>query len=139
MRLLLCLALLPGSALAETVVARHTIRANTILTEADLALQPTGTAGALDNIDLAIGQEARVTLYANRPIRPEDLGPPALVDRNQIVTLIYATGPLNIHAEGRALARGGLGDAVRVMNLSSRTTVSGFVAADGSVRVGPAP
>ena len=32
-----------------------------------------------------------------------------------------------------------VGDVIRVMNLSSRTTVSGRIAADGSVHVGLAP
>ena len=48
----------------------------------------------------------------------------------------YASGPLRIVTEGRALDRAGAGEPVRVMNLASRQTVTGTVAADGSIEVG---
>ena len=37
--------------------------------------------------------------------------------------------------EGRALARAGAGDYVRVMNLASRATVMGRVLQDGQIEV----
>jgi flagellar basal body P-ring formation protein FlgA len=61
---------------------------------------------------------------------------PALVNRNQVVPLIYAQGNLTIVAEGRSLDRAGLGEMVRAMNLASRTTVSGIVTESGAIRVG---
>ena len=70
------------------------------------------------------------------PLRPEDLGAPALVERNQIVSLVYRSGGLVILADGRALARGAEGDVIRVMNLASKTTVSGRVGPDGRILVG---
>jgi flagellar basal body P-ring formation protein FlgA len=53
--------------------------------------------------------------------------------------LRYAAGPLAITTEGRALARGGAGDVIRVLNLSSRNTVTGRVQPDGAVSVGTYP
>ena len=50
--------------------------------------------------------------------------------------MIYADGPLRIATEGRALDRAAAGEAVRVMNLASRQTVTGTVAPDGSIEVG---
>ncbi|MEM9971263.1 MAG: flagella basal body P-ring formation protein FlgA, partial [Pseudomonadota bacterium] len=44
---------------------------------------------------------------------------------------------LTIRTEGRVLDRGAVGDRVRVMNLTSRSTVSGIVAAGGTVVVSP--
>ena len=82
-----------------------------------------------------IGQEARTALYANRPILFDQLGPPALIERNQIIQLKFAGSSLVISTEGRALERGGVGDRVRIMNLSSRTTLFGYVQADGHVAV----
>ena len=134
--LLLALA---GPAGAETLVPSRTIRAQDIIAAEDLLVIARTTPGALSDPLEAVGLEARTTLYANRPIRPGDIGAPALIDRNQIVPLNYVTGGLRILTEGRALARGGAGDVIRVMNLSSRTTVSGRIAADGSVHVGLAP
>lgn len=132
--LLLCLC---TPAMAETVIAQRTIRAQQIVAAEDLALSPARTAGAISDPAEAVGLEARVAIYAGRPLRPGDLGPPALVARNQIVPLAWHSGPLRILTEGRALERAGPGESLRVMNLSSRTTVTGRVAADGSVIVGP--
>ncbi len=120
---------------ADTVMPVRTLRAQTILTAADLVVSPVDIAGAATRIEDVVGQEARTALYAGRPVRLQDVGPPAVVDRNQIITLIYASSGLQIVAEGRSLSRAGVGDAVRVMNMSSRTTVSGTVQPDGTVRV----
>lgn len=135
--LILALLLVVTPALADTVIAARTIRAQTLLTEGDVTLVRGDVAGAYAALDEVIGQEARVALYAGRPIRSNEVGPPALVDRNQIVVLIYRSGGLTMAAEGRALARAGVGDTLRVMNLVSRQTVTGLVRDDGSVTVGP--
>ena len=79
--------------------------------------------------------EARVTLYAGRPIPLASLGPPAVVERNQLVTLIFQRGGLEIRADGRALGRGAEGDEIRIMNLGSRSTVTGTIAGPGLVSV----
>ncbi|WP_323763949.1 flagellar basal body P-ring formation chaperone FlgA [Marinovum sp.] len=137
MRLALALlsVCLAGAALAETVVPARTLRANTIIAPTDLTMRSTDVPGALSDPDQIIGRETRVTLYAGRPIRPGDIGPPALVTRNQIVTLHFTAGGLRILADGRALGRGGAGDRIRVMNLSSRATLFGTVQPDGTINV----
>ena len=126
-----------GPVAADTVVATRTIRPQSVLTLADLALQEGDMPGAFDRPEALIGQETRVVLYAGRPVLPEDVGPPAIVERNQIVTLAYDRAGLSIRVEGRSLARAAVGETVRVMNLSSRSTLSGRVQADGTVLVSP--
>ena len=134
---LLVAALIPALPVsAETLVAARTIRAQAILAPSDIALADAHTPGALTDPADAVGLEARVVLYAGRPIRPGDLGPPATVTRNQTVTLLYRSGGLTIATEGRALGRGGPGDAIRVMNTASRSTVTGTVTETGAVLVG---
>lgn len=125
----------PGA--ADTIVAAHTIRAQAILSAADVVVVPGSIVGAYTAIDEIVGQEARVAIYAGRPVRHEEVGPPAVIERNQIVTLIYASPTLNIVAEGRALGRAGVGDLLKVMNLTSRQTVTGAVRKDGTVSVSP--
>lgn len=122
---------------ADIVLAAKTMRAHTLLTESDLKVSDGDLPGTYIAIEDLIGQETRVVLYAGRPIRIDDIGPPALVDRNQIVVLLYTIGGLTIATEGRSMARGGLGDRIRVMNLSSRSTVNGTIQANGSVSVAP--
>ena len=91
--------------------------------------------GELSRPEDVVGLEARVVLYEGRPILASDVGPAAIIERNQIVTLVFSKGTLSIATEARALGRGGIGDAIRVMNLASRNTVSGTVTPDGSVVV----
>ena len=136
MRVLIAiLALFPAFAVAETVVPNRTIRAKEIILAGDLEIKPLDSAGAFRDPTELIGQEARVALYLGRPIRAADVGPPAIVDRNDLVTLVFHQVALSITAEGRALGRGAVGDRIRVMNLTSRTTVTGIVRADGKIEV----
>jgi flagellar basal body P-ring formation protein FlgA len=134
-RLLFILAL-AAPASAESVVATRTIRAKTLIGPEDLTLVSAELPGALNDPAAALGQEARVAIYAGKPVRPSDFGPPTLVDRNQLVTLVYVSGGLAISTEGRALGRGAAGENIRVMNLGSRNTVTGRIGPDGAVYVG---
>ncbi len=134
------LAACPGApALADDVlVATRTLRASVTIAPADVALVAgSPSPGSATRPEQAIGMEARVTLYAGRPIPLASLAPPAMVERNQTVQLFFLQGGLEIRAEGRALGRAGEGETVRVMNLASRSTVSGRVAAPGIVEVLP--
>lgn len=131
---LLFLTALPAA--ADSVVATRTLRAQTVIVPEDLNLVAADLPGALTDPAAAYGLETRVAIYAGRPVREEDIGQPTLVQRNQLVTLIYVSAALAISTEGRALARGSEGEVVRVLNLASRTTISGRVGPDGAVYVG---
>lgn len=126
-----------GPASADSLVATRTIRAQSLIAPQDVTLVAAAIPGALDHADLAVGLETRIAIYAGRPILADAIGPAAIIARNQIVTLVFGGSGLTITAEGRALARGGVGDRVQVMNLTSRNTVFGHIAADGTVRVTP--
>jgi len=130
------LLLTAAPVMADSVVATRTIRPHALIGPDDLTLVAAELPGALDDPAKALGLEARVAIYAGRPVRQGDLGPPTLVQRNQVVALVYATGGLAIATEGRALARGSVGEVIRVLNLASRTTVSGRIGRDGAVYVG---
>lgn len=120
---------------AQTVVAAHAIRARSIIMPEDLAVLDIDTVGGIaDAVDI-IGLEARVNLYAGRVIRVSEIGAPAILERNQLVIMVYNIGLLSISAEGRVLDRAGVGDLVRVMNLDSRLTVTGRVLVDGTIEV----
>jgi flagella basal body P-ring formation protein FlgA len=121
-------------AFADVIVPTRTIRAQEIIGPDDLLLRQGEGGGSVTLQDL-IGKEARVALYPGRAVHPHHVGPPTVVDRNQVVPLIYARGGVRIVTEGRALARAGAGDYVRVMNLASRATVMGRVSSDGQIEV----
>lgn len=125
-----------STAEADALVATRTIRAQEIISPGDLELKPINVSGGLTDPSVLIGQEARVALYPGRPIRTSDVAAPALVERNQIIPLIYVRGMLEISAEARALGRAAAGDRIRVMNLSSRNSVFATIGDDGSAYVG---
>lgn len=122
-------------ALPDIVVPAHTIRPQTIIAPDDLVMRDLAVPGAVADPELLIGMETRVALYANRPIQPGDVGFPATVERNQLITLVYQSSTLLISTEGRALDRAGPGDMIQVMNLTSRTTVAARIGADGAAYV----
>lgn len=134
-RLALTLCVLSSVSLADTVVPASTLRANTVIGPGHLTVIERDIPGAVTRVDDLIGLETRVTLYAGRPIFSNDVGPPAVVQPNQLVTLIYQTNGLRIEVDGRALGRGGAGERIRIMNLSSRTPLFGLVQDNGTVLV----
>lgn len=120
---------------ADTIVAARTIRAQEIIGPTDLVVRNVDMVGGISDPNAVVGMEARVALYAGRPIRLGDIGTPSVVDRNQIIPLIYSSSGLVISTEGRALDRAGPGDTIRVMNLASRSTVSATIDASGAAYV----
>mgnify|MGYP001791922398 CR=1 FL=1 len=126
---------IPCASWADMVVPTRTIRANAVITDIDVGTKAGQVANGFDRVTDVIGQEAKTTLYAGRPILVDDIGPPALVARNQIVSIRFESSGLVITTEGRSLERGGVGDRVRIMNLTSRATLFGQIQADGSIRV----
>lgn len=128
-RLALLLALAPFAAFAEPHVAARTLPAGTVIAPEDIM------GGADRDAGDVLGLQTRTVIYEGRPIHPTRLSQPYLVNRNQLVTIAYETPLMRIEAEGRALDPGQQDQVIRVLNLSSRSTVSGRVAADGSVIV----
>jgi len=131
----LLIALMAQTALADILVPLRTIRAKEIIQATDLTFKSVVMPGALSDANLVVGMEARVALYPGRPLHAGDIGPPAIIDRNDLVILTYRQGGLLITTEGRSLGRGSEGEIIKVMNLASRTTVTGRINANGSVEV----
>lgn len=127
-----CALLLASSALADDVVASRTLRIGDVLTISDLRL-----ADKVDDRQVAamIGKEVRRVVYVGRPVDAADLGPQTLVNRNDVVVMTYSVGGLRMRTEGRALGRGGAGEVIDVMTLSSRQKIRAVVVAPGQVQV----
>lgn len=129
------LAFIGTNLCAEILVPVRTIRAKEIIGANDVIWKSVTLDGAIADLTEVVGQEARIALYPGRPIRRGDVGPPAIIDRNDVVVLVFSRGGLRIMAEGRSLGRGAAGELIRVMNVASRTTISGRIQSDGSVEV----
>lgn len=111
---------------ASSLTAAEVIRAGQVVTAANTAQEGQGEA------DL-IGREARRTLYPGQAVTMENTRPARLVSRNQIVTLKYISGGLEISTTGRAMNEAALNEPVSVLNLQSRQLVQGIVQETGWV------
>lgn len=124
--------LLGGPSYAADVFAKRTLRVGTIIGPGDLQVRGADETGAVDEM---VGLELRRAVYAGHRVTGAHLGTPTLVRRNEIVAMTYRSGALGIRTEGRALTRGGQGETVDVMNLSSRQTVRAVVTGPRRVEV----
>lgn len=93
--------------------------------------------GQADSPDQVIGRQLRRGVAGEQPFLLADLAPPALVERNALVTLLVEAPGLQLSAQGRALEAAPRGALVPVMNLASRAVVEGVVVGPGRVRVTP--
>ncbi|MEO0760449.1 MAG: flagella basal body P-ring formation protein FlgA, partial [Pseudomonadota bacterium] len=92
----------PREAAAEgsraRVVARHALRADTVLTAEDLAV--TGGAEASDPRARMVGLRLRHPIAAGSPVGQRDLAAPFLVRRKERVRIVFSTGALTITGVG---------------------------------------
>ncbi|KCZ97653.1 flagellar basal body P-ring formation protein FlgA [Hyphomonas polymorpha PS728] len=115
---------------ASSLVASEVIRAGDLVTPGN-ATADTGVAVSLD--EPVVGREARRTIYAGQPVTMDNTRPARLVARNQIVTVKYIAGGLEISTTGRAMGEAALNEPVTVLNLQSRQLVQGIVQENGWV------
>jgi flagella basal body P-ring formation protein FlgA len=83
--------------------------------------------------DALIGMVPRRQVTENVPLRASDFRAPVVVAKGSLVTMVMQTPYLLLTSQGRAVEDGALGQAIRVMNTQSKTTVDAVV--DGPSRV----
>ena len=83
--------------------------------------------GYLTAVDQAIGQTVRRPVQAGDVLTPRHVAAPLAVERGQQVTLLAASGPVQVRVEGLALADGAVGQRIPVRNMSSRRDLEGIV------------
>ena len=124
---------------AETAILARPIARGEIVRRGDVVTErrPRAevTADRINAPDQAIGLAARHALRAGQPLRQTDLMKPELVQRNEAVTLVFEMPGILLTVRGKALEAGADGDVVNVLNLQSKRTVQGVVAAPGRVNV----
>ncbi|MFN7054801.1 flagellar basal body P-ring formation chaperone FlgA [Hyphomonas sp.] len=111
------------------LVATEVIRAGAVISPANVS-SAEGEGGEAGHL---IGREARRTIYSGQRITADNTRPARLVARNQIVTIRYVLGDLEISTTGRAMGEAALHEPVTVMNLQSRQLVQGIVQESGWV------
>ena len=122
----------------EAAVLARGVERNEVLKSSDVVVERRPKAEVGNDVagrDSAVGMQARRQLRAGQALRVADLAKPDLVTRDQNVTLIYESSGLYLTIRGKALEGGTEGDAVNVLNLQSKRTVSGIVVGRGQVSV----
>ncbi len=121
------------------VLARPVARGD-VIRQSDLRLQDMpyhrmeATPILVETADI-LGQAARRSLRAGAPISPDDVAEPLLIERQQLVTLVFRQGALALTVRARAMDDGAMGQSIDVMNLQSNRVVRGLVAGHGLVHV----
>jgi flagella basal body P-ring formation protein FlgA len=82
------------------------------------------------------GREAKRALRAGEFLRASDFKRPTLVAKGATVTMIFEAPGMSLSSVGRALAEGGEGDSIAVLNPTSYRQVVGVVTGPGIVKVG---
>jgi flagella basal body P-ring formation protein FlgA len=123
----------------EIAVPAHDIARGTIIGDGDFVTKaiPALRAGdgfvrSLADVD---GKETRRALRAGEFVRASDLKRPTVVPKGSTVTMVFEAPGLRLTALGRALAEGGEGDTITVLNPTSYRKVEAVVIAAGTVRV----
>jgi len=112
------------------LVATDVIRAGDTITASNVSSE-TGAMTARDRA--LIGREVHRTVYEGQAIDPDNTRAARLVKRNQMVTVKYIRGALEISTTGRAMGEAAANEPVTVMNLKSRELVHGVVHDSGWV------
>jgi flagella basal body P-ring formation protein FlgA len=125
----------------DAIVPARPIARGEIVRAADLVVErrPKAeiTADVVGSNDEAVGRAARQALRPRLPIRRADLVKPELVKRDENVTLVYEIPGILLTARGKALAAGGEGDIINVLNIQTNRTLQGVVAGPGRVSLAP--
>ncbi|MGE0119109.1 MAG: flagellar basal body P-ring formation chaperone FlgA [Dongiaceae bacterium] len=127
------------TALVDVPVLRDMVRRGQLVTQEIVAYQLVPayrlSGGMVVDVADLVGQAARRTLHAGRPIRSADLMPPIVVAKNKVVRMVYEVGALRLTARGRALGDGGAGTMIKVLNIDSKRSVDAIVIDNDTVAV----
>jgi flagella basal body P-ring formation protein FlgA len=93
----------------------------------------------ITDMQVVVGLAARHPLQPGLPLHDADLMKPALVQRNDTVTIVYEAPGLTLTLRGQAQDTGALGDTVNVQNMQSKRIVQGVVSGPGRVTVAVSP
>lgn len=128
-----------ASATVQIATVTRTIERGGVLKESDVLMErrPRAEIGrdVVTKREQAAGLAARNSLQPGRPLRTADLMTPDLVQRNEIVTLVYEAPGILLTIRGKATDGGAEGDVINVVNEQSKRTVQGTIVGPGRVAI----
>lgn len=128
-----------AEAVIDLPVLTRPIARGEIITAGDIAWTRLPSSQArqalvMSEADL-VGMAARRSLRADLPVREFDVEAPSVIERGEIVSLIFQSGTLTLAARARAMESAAEGDLIRFVNLQSNRTVEAIAEAPGRARV----
>ena len=124
---------------AEAVVLARPLGRNDVIRASDVAIERRPKAEVRNSVATAlkdaVGLATRRPLPAGELIRTTDLARPDLIQRNEVVTLVYEAPGLLLTLRGKAVDSGAQGDTISVLNTQSKRTVQGTVTGPGQVTI----
>lgn len=118
------------------VTLARSVARGVVLTAEDVSLAPAGARipdGIFTNPDEVIGRRTRAAIGEGRAVLLRQLEPVWMVAKGNPVVLVASAGGLSVSAPAEALEDGGMGDVIRVLNLSSQREVKVVVTGKNSV------
>lgn len=128
-----------ATATVEVATAARTIDRGTVLKDADLIMErrPRTEIGRdiITKPGQAVGLAVRSNLQPGHPIRSAELMKPDLVQRNDMVTIIYEVPGVMLTIRGKAAEGGAEGDVINVLNEQSKRMLQGVIVGPGRVAI----
>jgi len=119
----------------DALTVDHPVERGEILKASDLVItrRPKAEGPAITDMRSTLGLAARHELRPGVPLHEADLMKPMIVQRNDVVTIVYRAPGLTLTLRGQAQDTGALGDTINVLNPQSKRVVQGVVSGPGRV------
>lgn len=125
---------------AQVLAYARNVNMGEILSASDLVWSD-GAVAPLDAVadaEQAIGKAAKRPLRMGAAAAQHDLGAPRVIKRDEMVQVAFAEEGVSLTLTGKALGDAAVGEAVSVLNPSSRKVLEATASGPGRALVGPA-
>jgi flagellar basal body P-ring formation protein FlgA len=128
----LAVEMLDAAVITRNVERGEVLKASDVVVERRPKAEVGGDAATRGR---TVGMQMRRSLRAGQPLRTADVAKPDLVQKDDNVTLIFESAGIYLTARGKAIDNGSEGDAVSVLNLQSKRTITGTVVGRDQVAI----
>ena len=124
----------------DVLTYAHNLAAGEIVQPADLiwGKAAAAPADAPSDAEAVIGMAAKRALRAGATVAARDVGAAQVVKPGEIITVLYEAEGVSLSLQGKAMAAGGVGETIAVLNTNSKKTIQAVVTGPGQAVVGPA-
>jgi flagella basal body P-ring formation protein FlgA len=119
------------------------LAAGTVLSAADIEMRPepltNGNTTGFPNMNQLVGMQLNRQSHEGMLLKAADVSAPALIARNDLVTIYFRKGPMTLTVKGQAITSASKGAPVQVLNLMSKRVITAKAIAAGAVEVSNDP